>query len=126
MESGAELVPISAQDASVLSLKQRQQWLFLEMLIPSTSYEVQVRVKAQRNNTGTWSPWSQPLTFRTRPAGTVGGTGWGWVWEKLGKGKVLWELQMWVSLLPPHLPAPPVGSLTRDRDAQDISHGHRW
>nr|BAC29017.1 unnamed protein product [Mus musculus] len=67
-EARRRLLGHSWEDASVLSLKQRQQWLFLEMLIPSTSYEVQVRVKAQRNNTGTWSPWSQPLTFRTRPA----------------------------------------------------------
>ncbi|XP_021072766.1 interleukin-2 receptor subunit beta [Mus pahari] len=67
-EARRRLLGHSWEDASVLSLKQRQQWLFLEMLIPSTSYEVQVRVIAQRGKTRTWSPWSQPLIFRTRPA----------------------------------------------------------
>lgn len=75
MGGGAELAPISAQDASLFSLKQRQQWILLEMLTPNTSYELQVRVIAQRGKNRTWSPWSQPLTFWTRPAGTVGGMG---------------------------------------------------
>lgn len=73
-------IPISAQDASVFSLKQRQQWIFLETLTPDTSYELQVRVIAQRGKTRTWSPWSQPVAFRTRPAGTVV------AWGELGKG----------------------------------------
>lgn len=118
VDSGAELAPISAQDASVLSLKQRQQWIFLEMLIPNTSYELQVRVIAQRGKNRTWSPWSQPLVFRTRPrpAGTVGVTAWG-----CGESR---ELPRWVSLLPRHLLVSPVGSLIRDRAAEGISHGH--
>lgn len=94
MDGGAELEPISAQDASLFSLKQRQQWILLEMLTPNTSYELQVRVIAQRGKNRTWSPWSQPLAFWTRPAGTVDGMGGGWA-----RAKVLWELQRWVSVL---------------------------
>ncbi|CAH6791134.1 Il2rb [Phodopus roborovskii] len=59
----------SWKDAPLLNLKQRQQWIHLEMLTPDTSYELQVRVLAQRGNDSTWSPWSQPLTFRTRSTG---------------------------------------------------------
>ncbi|XP_040610132.1 interleukin-2 receptor subunit beta isoform X2 [Mesocricetus auratus] len=59
----------SWKDAPLLSLKQRQQWIHLETLTPDTSYELQVRVLAQRGDHRTWSPWSQPLAFRTRPAG---------------------------------------------------------
>ncbi|KAL1767552.1 interleukin-2 receptor subunit beta [Sigmodon hispidus] len=58
----------SWKDAPLLSLKQRQQWICLETLIPDTSYELQVRVRAKRGDLRTWSPWSQPLAFRTRPA----------------------------------------------------------
>lgn len=67
-EARRRLLGRSWEDASVLSLKQRQQWIFLEMLTPDTSYELQVRVIAQRGKTRTWSPWSQPVAFRTRPA----------------------------------------------------------
>lgn len=83
MGGGTELAPISAQDAPLFSLKQRQQWILLEMLTPNTSYELQVRVIAQRGKNRTWSPWSQPLAFWTRPAGTVGGMGAG----ELGKSQ---------------------------------------
>lgn len=55
------------QEASLLALKQNQQWIFLETLAPDTPYELQVRVRAQRGSLLTWSPWSQPLAFRTRP-----------------------------------------------------------
>lgn len=55
------------QEASLLTLKQNQQWIFLETLAPDTAYELQVRVRAQRGSLLTWSPWSQPLAFRTRP-----------------------------------------------------------
>lgn len=58
----------SWKDAPLLSLKQRQQWICLETLTPGTSYELQVRVRANRGAQGSWSPWSQPLAFRTRPA----------------------------------------------------------
>lgn len=67
-EARRRLLGRSWEDASVFSLKQRQQWLFLETLTPDTSYELQVRVIAQRGKTRTWSPWSQPVAFRTRPA----------------------------------------------------------
>lgn len=67
-EARRRLLDHSWEDASVLSLKQRQQWIFLETLTPDTSYELQVRVIAQRGKTRTWSPWSQPVAFRTRPA----------------------------------------------------------
>lgn len=70
-EARRRLLGQSWQDASLLSLRQRQQWIFLEKLTPDTSYELQVRVIAQRGKTRTWSPWSQPLVFRTRPAGPV-------------------------------------------------------
>ncbi|XP_005354297.1 interleukin-2 receptor subunit beta [Microtus ochrogaster] len=58
----------SWKDAPLLSLKQRQQWICLETLTPGTSYELQVRVRANRGAQASWSPWSQPLAFRTRPA----------------------------------------------------------
>ncbi|KAK1341580.1 hypothetical protein QTO34_017995 [Cnephaeus nilssonii] len=57
----------SWEEASLLALKQNQQWIFLETLAPDTPYELQVRVRAQRGSLLTWSPWSQPLAFRTRP-----------------------------------------------------------
>ncbi|XP_036314508.1 interleukin-2 receptor subunit beta [Pipistrellus kuhlii] len=57
----------SWEEASVLSLKQNQRWIFLETLAPDTPYELQVRVRAQRGSLQTWSPWSRPLAFRTRP-----------------------------------------------------------
>ncbi|XP_036064907.1 interleukin-2 receptor subunit beta [Onychomys torridus] len=57
----------SWKDAPLLSLRQRQQWINLETLTPDTSYELQVRVRAKRGDRRTWSPWSQPLAFRTRP-----------------------------------------------------------
>uniref|UniRef100_G1Q8J5 Interleukin-2 receptor subunit beta n=1 Tax=Myotis lucifugus TaxID=59463 RepID=G1Q8J5_MYOLU len=57
----------SWEEASLLTLKQNQQWIFLETLAPDTAYELQVRVRAQRGSLLTWSPWSQPLAFRTRP-----------------------------------------------------------
>lgn len=59
----------------MLSLKQRQQWIQLEMLDPNTPYELQVRVRPQRGDHSVWSTWSQPLAFRTRPAGTGGQQG---------------------------------------------------
>ncbi|KAL6094248.1 hypothetical protein STEG23_022019 [Scotinomys teguina] len=58
----------SWKDVPLLSLRQRQQWINLEMLTPDTSYELQVRVRAKQGAHSTWSPWSQPLAFRTRPA----------------------------------------------------------
>nr|XP_006979174.2 interleukin-2 receptor subunit beta [Peromyscus maniculatus bairdii] len=57
----------SWEDARLLSLQQRQQWINLETLTPDTSYELQVQVRAKRGEHSTWSPWSQPLAFRTRP-----------------------------------------------------------
>ncbi|XP_055459033.1 interleukin-2 receptor subunit beta [Psammomys obesus] len=59
----------SWEDVRLLSLKQWQQWLCLETLSPNTWYELQVRVKVQPvkpNTRSTWSPWSQPLAFRTK------------------------------------------------------------
>ncbi|XP_028640402.1 interleukin-2 receptor subunit beta [Grammomys surdaster] len=67
-EARRRLLGHSWEDAPLFSLKQRQQWIFLEMLTPNTSYELQVRVIAQRGKNRTWSPWSQPLAFWTRPA----------------------------------------------------------
>ncbi|XP_008849571.1 interleukin-2 receptor subunit beta [Nannospalax galili] len=58
----------SWEDMPLLSLKQWQQWICLEKLTPDTLYEMQVRVRAQRGDHRTWSPWSQPLAFQTRPA----------------------------------------------------------
>lgn len=63
--------PALSQEATPLSLKQRQQWIFLEKLVPDTPYELQVRARVQRGQHSTWSPWSQALAFRTRPAGTA-------------------------------------------------------
>ncbi|MBZ3872493.1 Interleukin-2 receptor subunit beta [Sciurus carolinensis] len=56
------------EEAPLLSLKQPQQWICLETLAPDTQYELQVRVRPQRGDHTVWSPWSQPLAFRTRPA----------------------------------------------------------
>ncbi|XP_004743223.2 interleukin-2 receptor subunit beta isoform X1 [Mustela putorius furo] len=59
----------SWEEASVLILRQNQQWICLETLTPGTLYEFQVRVRAHLGSHKAWSPWSQPLAFRTRPAG---------------------------------------------------------
>lgn len=82
------------QDTPLLTLRQNQQWISLETLAPDTLYELQVRARPQLGNHEAWSPWSQPLVFRTRPAGTEGELGWGcssggrqWlVWEAWGVG----------------------------------------
>uniref|UniRef100_A0A8C5ZM43 Interleukin-2 receptor subunit beta n=1 Tax=Marmota marmota marmota TaxID=9994 RepID=A0A8C5ZM43_MARMA len=58
----------SWEEAALLSLRQQQQWIWLEQLTPRTPYELQVRVRPQRGDHTVWSPWSQPLAFRTRPA----------------------------------------------------------
>ncbi|XP_007939936.1 interleukin-2 receptor subunit beta [Orycteropus afer afer] len=57
----------SWESASLLTLGQNQQWIYLETLAPDTSYELQVRARAHQGSNTTWSPWSQPLAFRTRP-----------------------------------------------------------
>lgn len=57
------------QEASLLTLKQNQQWICLETLASDTRYELQVRVKPQKGAHTAWSPWSQPLAFRTRAEG---------------------------------------------------------
>ncbi|XP_036107931.1 interleukin-2 receptor subunit beta isoform X1 [Molossus molossus] len=56
----------SWEEASLLTLKQNQQWICLETLASGTRYELQVRVRPQRGAHTAWSPWSQPLAFRTR------------------------------------------------------------
>ncbi|VFV47418.1 interleukin-2 receptor subunit beta [Lynx pardinus] len=58
----------SWEEASLLTLAQNQQWICLETLTPDTQYELQVRVRPQLGKNEAWSPWSQPLAFRTRPA----------------------------------------------------------
>ncbi|XP_015446114.1 interleukin-2 receptor subunit beta [Pteropus alecto] len=58
----------SWEEASLWIIKQNQQWISLETLLPDTRYELQVRVKPQLNSHEVWSPWSQTLAFRTRPA----------------------------------------------------------
>lgn len=65
-----------AQDRPLLRLKQKQEWINLENLCPDSLYELQVRVRAQRDDNKVWSPWSQPLAFRTKPEGT-GDLWWG-------------------------------------------------
>lgn len=57
------------QDTPLLTLRQNQQWISLETLAPDTLYELQVRARPQLGSHEAWSPWSQPLVFRTRPAG---------------------------------------------------------
>lgn len=66
-----------SQEAPLLILKQNQQWICLENLHPNTPYELQVRVRPQQDSPATWSPWSQALAFKTRPAGTGGQQRWG-------------------------------------------------
>lgn len=80
-----------SQEASLLVLRQNQQWICLDTLTPGTLYEFQVRVRAYLGSHKAWSPWSQPLAFRTKPAGTRGQTGWdgaqtggGWLMCDLG------------------------------------------
>eukprot|EP00069_Balaena_mysticetus_P008716 bmy_01157T0 len=65
----------SWEDTLLLTLRQNQQWISLEMLAPDTLYELQVRARPQLGNHEAWSPWSQPLAFRTKPAGTDGELG---------------------------------------------------
>ncbi|XP_033722012.1 interleukin-2 receptor subunit beta isoform X3 [Tursiops truncatus] len=60
----------SWEDTPLLTLRQNQQWISLETLAPDTLYELQVRARPQLGNHEAWSPWSQPLVFRTRPAAT--------------------------------------------------------
>ncbi|KAM5336195.1 interleukin-2 receptor subunit beta isoform 1-T12 [Glossophaga mutica] len=57
----------SWEEAPLLTIGQDQRWICLETLAPGTLYEFQVRVRAQRGSNSTWSPWSQPLAFRTTP-----------------------------------------------------------
>uniref|UniRef100_H0WT80 Interleukin-2 receptor subunit beta n=1 Tax=Otolemur garnettii TaxID=30611 RepID=H0WT80_OTOGA len=61
----------SWEEAPLLALKQKQQWICLETLTPDTHYELQVRVRRQpddQHQVELWSPWSQPVDFRTKPA----------------------------------------------------------
>ncbi|XP_075408746.1 interleukin-2 receptor subunit beta [Tenrec ecaudatus] len=57
----------SWEEAPLLSIQQNQQWICLETLAPDTPYQLQVRARAQRGHNTTWSPWSPPLDFRTKP-----------------------------------------------------------
>lgn len=71
------------QEAPLLTIGQNQRWIYLETLAPGTLYEFQVRVRAQRGSNSTWSPWSQPLAFRTIPERKAeldrkGRPGWLW------------------------------------------------
>ncbi|XP_010803654.1 interleukin-2 receptor subunit beta-like isoform X1 [Bos indicus] len=59
----------SWEDARLLTLRQNQQWISLENLAPSMEYELQVRAKPRLGSHEVWSHWSQPLAFRTVPAG---------------------------------------------------------
>uniref|UniRef100_A0A8D0VDT1 Interleukin-2 receptor subunit beta n=1 Tax=Sus scrofa TaxID=9823 RepID=A0A8D0VDT1_PIG len=59
---------LSWEESPLLTLRQNQQWISLETLAPDTPYELQVRVRPQLGHQKAWSPWSQPLAFRTRPA----------------------------------------------------------
>lgn len=71
------------QEKSLRRLRQNQHWIALETLTPDTLYEFQVRVRSQQGDRKTWSPWSEPLAFRTRPAGTSGQQGW----DRAGTGR---------------------------------------
>nr|XP_042103310.1 interleukin-2 receptor subunit beta-like [Ovis aries] len=66
----------SWEDVPLLILKQNQQWIFLENLTPGTEYELQVRAKPHLGSHEVWSHWSQPLAFRTVPAGADGELRW--------------------------------------------------
>ncbi|XP_077024856.1 interleukin-2 receptor subunit beta [Tamandua tetradactyla] len=58
----------SWEETSVRPIKQNQQWIALETLAPDTLYELRVRVRSQRDSyAAEWSPWSQPLAFKTKP-----------------------------------------------------------
>nr|XP_020728469.1 interleukin-2 receptor subunit beta-like [Odocoileus virginianus texanus] len=62
----------SWEDTPLLTLRQNQQWIYLENLAPGMEYELQVRAKPQLGRHEVWSHWSQPLAFRMVPAGTDG------------------------------------------------------
>ncbi|XP_017508528.3 interleukin-2 receptor subunit beta isoform X2 [Manis javanica] len=62
----------SWEEKSLRRLRQNQHWIALETLTPDTLYEFQVRVRSQQGDRKTWSPWSEPLAFRTRPAAGPG------------------------------------------------------
>ena len=74
------------QDTPLLTLRQNQQWISLENLAPGMEYELQVRAKPQLGRHEVWSHWSQPLAFKTVPAGTDGELRWGC---SLGNGEGL-------------------------------------
>ncbi|XP_006890284.1 PREDICTED: interleukin-2 receptor subunit beta [Elephantulus edwardii] len=69
----------SWEGSSMLSIKQNQWWLVLETLTPDTAYELQVRATARRGQNTTWSPWSQPLPFRTKPGGMGKSSPFSWL-----------------------------------------------
>ncbi|XP_004447082.1 interleukin-2 receptor subunit beta [Dasypus novemcinctus] len=59
----------SWEETPSLALKQNQQWIFLVTLAADSLHEFRVRARTQGNGyTAEWSPWSQALAFRTRPA----------------------------------------------------------
>ncbi|XP_004676514.1 PREDICTED: interleukin-2 receptor subunit beta [Condylura cristata] len=57
----------SWEEVKLRPINQNQQWIFLDPLAPDTPYELQVHVKPEQGSNTTWSPWSKPLPFRTRP-----------------------------------------------------------
>lgn len=83
-----------------------------------------MRVKVQSTNSNTqstWSPWSQPLAFRTE--GTVDSTGEGGAGRE---GKVLHKhCKDWVGFpfIFLHLPW---GSLTKDKANEGSAMAHVW
>ncbi|KAF6119144.1 interleukin 2 receptor subunit beta [Phyllostomus discolor] len=66
-EARLRLASLSWEGVPLLTIGQNQRWIYLETLDPGTQYVLQVRVRAQRGSNSTWSPWSQPLAFRTVP-----------------------------------------------------------
>ncbi|CAM5083751.1 unnamed protein product [Eretmochelys imbricata] len=55
------------EPAMLLSIKQDQEWVRLENLLPDSEYEASVRVKP--NTYGVWSNWSKTLAWRTNHSG---------------------------------------------------------
>ncbi|KAM7244100.1 hypothetical protein CapIbe_004708 [Capra ibex] len=91
----------SWEDVPLLILKQNQRWIFLENLTPGTEYELQVRAKPHLGSHEVWSHWSQPLAFRTVPAGTDGKLRWGCSLERRKRlAGQSWETEKKIPPLP--------------------------
>uniref|UniRef100_A0A8C0G092 Interleukin 2 receptor subunit beta n=1 Tax=Chelonoidis abingdonii TaxID=106734 RepID=A0A8C0G092_CHEAB len=59
------------ETAMLLPIKQDQEWVRIENLLPDSEYEAEVRVKP--NQYGVWSNWSKTLRWRTDRSDVIRG-----------------------------------------------------